>query len=322
MLENTDYTIGVAAGLTTSVLWTGTSLFFTAAGQRIGPTAVNTLRLFLAIIFLTFIHRILSGSWLPTAQAGQILYLAVSGVVGLTLGDQALFTAFVDIGPRRSMLIMSTAPLFAALFGNLFLYEVLPRQSWLGMILTIGGVGWVILERPPLTAGNPQPNWSRGIFLAFVGAACQAGGLLLSKQGIGHGWLPREQHLTAQTATLLRIIFGAVATLPIFGVHWLRQRKRRLAEGIASPYHGSVRSGLLLTCCGAIVGPTLGVWMSLVAGDRVPIGIAQTLCSLPPLFILPLVAWLYKEKIGPRAIIGALLAIGGIYILASASQAH
>ena len=98
---------GHLAGVATALLWTGTSIFFTAAGRRIGPTAVNFSRMLFAIVLLGITHRLLSGGWLPDAVPRQIVFLAVSGLVGLTIGDQALFTAFVDIGPRLAILIMS-----------------------------------------------------------------------------------------------------------------------------------------------------------------------------------------------------------------------
>ena len=45
MLEALTAYIGPAAGVATSVCWTGTSLFFTAAGRRLGPTLVNAFRI-------------------------------------------------------------------------------------------------------------------------------------------------------------------------------------------------------------------------------------------------------------------------------------
>ena len=62
-------------------------------------------------------------------------------------------------------------------------------------------------------------------------------------------------------------------------------------------------------------GPFLGVWMSLVATDNAPVGVAQTLCSLTPLFLVPLAALIYKERISPRAALGAIMAVGGAALL-------
>ena len=306
--------IGHGAGLTTSVLWTVTSLFFTAAARRAGPTVVNTYRIFLAVGLLGVTHKLYAGAWVPDVVTGQVVFLALSGVVGLSIGDQALFHAFLDIGPRMAMLVMTTAPLFAALFGWLALGETLHAYAWGGMLLTIGGVAWVVLERPKVTTGGSVPHRLRGVLLAFVGAGCQAGGLLLSKQGMGHGWLPEDQRLDPQAATLVRMFFAALGMVPIFLYAARRDRKRRLA-GLMPERRGSLRTGLLLASCGAVTGPFLGVWMSLVAGDRTAIGVAQTLCSLPPVLILPFAVWLHKEQIGARSALGAVLAVAGTAML-------
>lgn len=314
MLAASSAHIGLAAGLATSMLWTLTSLFFTAAGKRIGPTAVNAFRICLAIILLATTHRLLSDVWIPQALPRQFLLLALSGVIGLSLGDQALFTAFVDIGPRRSMLIMTTAPLFAALFGWIALGETLHAWAWVGIVLVIGGVGWVISERPRRGLQQPAPHVLRGVILALVAAACQAAGLLFSKQGMGHGWAAESQYIDPQTATLIRVFFAGIGLLPILCLHAYRQRKRALT-GRTVARTGSRRAGYAFAAAGAAVGPFLGVWMSLVASHYAPLGIAQTLCSLPPLFLLPVAALIHKEHITPRAILGALMAVGGIALL-------
>ncbi|UCE62332.1 MAG: DMT family transporter [Phycisphaerales bacterium] len=314
MLTELGPYIGPAAGVATAILWSATSLFFTAAGHRIGPTFVNATRILFATVFHAVTFRLLTGNWMPDMLAGQVLYLAVSGFIGLSLGDQALFTAFVDVGPRLAMLIMATSPLFAAFFGWVVLGETLRGLAWVGVTCVMAGVAWVVLERPKDTLGSHHKHRVRGIVCAAIGAACQAGGLLLSKQGIGHGWLPADQHMSAQAATLVRVAFGGVGMVPILAVYWGRERSRRVA-GLIPDRAGSVRVGVLLTVAGAVVGPYLGVWMSLVASDRAPLGVAQTLCSMVPIFVLPFSVLVFKERVSPRAIIGAFLAVEGSALL-------
>ncbi len=315
MLTGLDPYVGPAAGVLTSVLWSFTALFFTEAGRRIGATVVNAVRIALAIVFLAVTHWLISGHWLPDVNLRQAVFLAGSGLVGLSIGDLALFTAFVRVGPRLSMLVMTTAPIFAALFGWLALGEQPHGLAWVGMMLTIGGVAWVVLERPAKDDRVVRDGYVSGIVLAFIGAACQAGGLLLSKQGIGHGWMPREMHLDPQAATLVRMFFAGVFVLPTI---WWHRRRVRAARCMASPSATdgrTRRAGYAFTLCGAIVGPFLGVWMSLVASDRAPLAIAQTTMSLTPVFILPLVIVTRKEHVSPRAALGALLAVVGVALL-------
>ncbi len=305
---------GEIAGVATSVLWTATSLLFAEAGRRLGPAMLNGLRIFIAILLLGFTHRLLTGQWVPDAHWRQVAFLAASGIVGLSIGDQALFTAFVDIGPRLSMLIMTTSPLMAAMFGWVALGETLHGLAWIGVALTIAGVAWVVVERPARGPTMDHRFFLRGVSLALIGAACQAGGLLLSKQGIGHGWLPEESHIAPQTATFLRMSFAGIGMIPILIVHTLRERQRR-AAGRFPKRIGTPRGGVAFACGGAVVGPFLGVWMSLVASDNTDLGIAQTLCSLTPIFLLPVVYFVHKEHVSPRAITGAVVAVVGSSLL-------
>jgi drug/metabolite transporter (DMT)-like permease len=306
--------LGPVAGVATSALWTLTSLLFTAAARRAGTTAINTFRLTLAVVLLGVTHRFMSGTWIPEMVTGQLLFLALSGIVGLSIGDQALFTSFVYLGPRLAMLVMATSPIFAAFFGWLALGETLHGVAWLGVALTIGGVAWVVLERSEDKVVVHRSQRIQGVFLALIGAACQGGGLLLSKQGMGHGWLPDEQHLNPEAATLVRMFFAGLGMIPIVTVHAVRRRKwRRL--GLPPRARGSIRSGLIFAACGAVFGPYLGVWMSLVAADNAPVGVAQTLCSLTPVFLLPFAVIIYKERISPRAAIGAIVAVAGTTLL-------
>lgn len=315
-MNGIDKYLGELAGLATSVLWTGTSLLFSAAARRIGPVAVNATRLALAVILHYATFRAWSGDAWPDARSMQTVYLAASGLLGLTIGDQALITSFLYIGPRLGVLLMITAPLWAALFGWVALGETLPPAAWFGVLLTIGGVAWVVLERPTGAAVVSREHRLRGFALALLAAACQAAGLMLSKRGMGHGWLPVEQHLPPQSATLIRMFFATLFMIPIIAHRARRGRAARMApESELPPGQPGRGAGVMFACAGAIVGPYLGVWMSLVASDRAPLGVAQTLCSLPPVFILPLAALLYGERITPRAVIGALAAIGGAALL-------
>ena len=309
--------LGPAAGLLTSVFWTFTSIFFTLASRRIGPTVVNAARIALAILLLAIIHRLFisdSATWIPDANAGQILLLALSGFIGLAIGDQALFSAFVDIGPRLSTLLMTTAPLFATLFAWVFLGERMSLVAWIGMTITISGIAWVILERPRRIGHITSRGRRRGVILALVAAACQACGLMLSKAGIGHGWLEESRHLDPQAATLVRMTFAGVAMVPIL-LLWRRRMQRLAVAGLRPTRTGSPRSGVAFMVLGTIFGPVLGVWMSLVAADATAVGIAQTLMSLVPIFVLPYAAFIEREHVSWRAALGALVAVAGVALL-------
>lgn len=315
MPQQWDHIIGPLAGLATSFLWVLTSLFFTAAGRRIGSTWVNATRLALAVVLHATTFWALTGRGWPDAAGSQVLFLALSGVVGLAICDQALFTAFVDIGPRRALLVMTTSPLFALALGVLFLGERLRAPDLIGVALTLGGVAWVTAERSHTSDDDrSHPHERRGLLLALLAAACQAVGFLFSKKGIGVGVLPEAEQLAPQAATYIRMVFGAIGMAPILMAYLARNEAKR--EAARARRTGRRSTGVLLACCGAVVGPYLGVWMSLVAIGRTPsLGVAQTMCSLSPVLILPFVILLHRERVSARAAVGAAIAVAGAALL-------
>lgn len=314
-----EHLIGPLAGVGASVGWLFTSIFFAAAGKRVGATVVNTVRLFVAVAILACMNRLLLGAWVPQAAGVQLAYLALSGLIGLAVGDQFLYIAFVEIGPRLTLLVMTTAPIFAAAFGIAWLDERLGAGEILGVLITLAGVAWVVSERPHTSADDRRhPHHWRGLALAFGASACQAGGALFSKLGMGYGLVPVEEHIPALGATLIRMMFGALFVLPIYFVY-RRRAVRARARGIIARRSGTRAGGFGFIVLGAVCGPFFGVWMSLVAYAHDNLGVAQTMCSLSPVLILPFAHFLYRERIGARAVLGALIAFAGVAVLTFAS---
>jgi drug/metabolite transporter (DMT)-like permease len=69
------------------------------------------------------------------------------------------------------------------------------------------------------------------------------------------------------------------------------------------------------TLAGSFLGPFLGVTLSIVAIQNIAVGIASTLMALPPIFLLPLCALLFKERVGWQAILGTGVAMAGVAVL-------
>lgn len=293
---------GELAALGTAFCWTGSSLAFSAAGQRIGSMALNLIRLVMAFGYLTAFCWIRRGLPLPTdASLDAWMWLSLSGMVGFVIGDLCLFRAFLLVGPRISMLVMSLAPPITALTGWLLLGEVLKPLDWAGMALTLSGVAWVVLERKPSEkegAKGVEAHPVSGLALAFLGAVGQAVGLVLSKLGM--------KEYDPFAATQIRVIAGVLgfATL-FFALRWWG----RVLEGVRH------REGMGLAAIGAFVGPFLGVSLSLIAVQKAQTGVVATIMAMVPVLIIPVMVVVYKEKVTARAVLGALVAVGGVALL-------
>jgi drug/metabolite transporter (DMT)-like permease len=111
----------------------------------------------------------------------------------------------------------------------------------------------------------------------------------------------------ALSGSLIRLIAAATAIWVITFV--TRQARPTVATLRAHP------RALLALSGGAVTGPFLGVWLSLIAVQRAPLGIAATLTSLAPVILLPLGKIFFQERIGVRAVIGTAAAVAGTVVL-------
>src|SRR4030065_1267219 len=115
---------GEFAALAVAIFWTITALAFESASRKVGSLTVNILRLTMAMVFLSIYTWIARGQILPMDATGfNWLWLGLSGIVGLVMGDYFLFRSYSLIGSRFAMLIMTLAPPIAALFGYFILGE-------------------------------------------------------------------------------------------------------------------------------------------------------------------------------------------------------
>jgi drug/metabolite transporter (DMT)-like permease len=298
--------LGETSALLAALSWTANSILFSAAGRRIGAISVNALRIVIAVVLLGTTHIIFFGTILPAANSDQWFWMGVSGIIGLGLGDFALFAAFVVIGPRKSLLLMSLAPVCSALGGYLILGEVLGAWAVLGIAITLVGIIIVIMDKEDQDSATSK-KWSMyGIALGVMGAVGQGIGLVISKYGMINVADNPSVPLHSLSATFIRMFIGAIFVwIVVLAIGKLPELKRSFAD----------RRAVKLTSGGAFVGPFIGVWLSMVAVTYTHVGIAMTLMSLMPIFIIPVVWFLYKEETSCRGIFGALVAVLGVAIL-------
>ena len=297
--------LGETAAVLTSCLWTISSVIFTSAGRKIGALSLNAYRTLVAVGFLVVAHAILFRAILPMASNAQWFWMGASGVIGLGIGDSALFAAYVTIGPRRSLLVFALAPIFASIGAYLMLGEIIPTLAIVGIALTLVGIVIVLLEREQHSGEIrlSKKLESLGVFFALIGAVGQGVGLVLAKKGID---LYPEMSLNPLSATLMRMILGALSLWMVLLV------AGRLPE-LRSALNNS--KGMTQTAAAAFLGPFLGVTLSMVAVTYAEAGIAQTLMSLMPVLIIPVVWVLYKQKTSRRGVLGAVIAVIGVSIL-------
>jgi drug/metabolite transporter (DMT)-like permease len=301
--------MGEFAALGVSLAYAFGSVLFTLSGRNIGTDLVNRTRLLFAVILVLIWHWRWPGFPLQ-ADAGSIFWLAISGFIGFMIGDALLFKGFVILGPRLAMVIFSLNPAMGAILAWLFLGENLGLQEWAGILVTLLGIAIVVAE-PKAKAKNDetgeveqkvisQNEYLIGILFALGGALGQAVGQIFSKFGL-------ETGLEPLSANLIRLAAAMVAI-------WLVAAFQKQIGSSAKTLQANPKVIALLVLA-AIAGPVIGVWLNMEAIDRIPIGIASTLGSLTPIFLIPISYFFFKEKVTPYAIVGTIVAFVGTVIL-------
>ncbi|MCF6278080.1 MAG: DMT family transporter, partial [Anaerolineales bacterium] len=256
-----DAYLGELAALGTSLGFAFGSTLFTISAQRLGSVVVNRIRLLIALLFLGMTHWLLLGTFLPLDAAPEHwIWLSISGVVGLVIGDAFLFQAFVLVGPRISMLMMSLAPILAALQAWVFFGETLSLWQIIGILMTVAGVGWVVMEGGNKNGQNK--DYLRGILFGLGGAIGQASGLILAKNGLLNDFSPIS-------GNVIRML--AAATV-MWGIAILQKQfkptLRTLKENI---------KGVWLAFAASFFGPFIGVSLSLYSIQHTSIVVPSTL---------------------------------------------
>jgi drug/metabolite transporter (DMT)-like permease len=106
-------------------------------------------------------------------------------------------------------------------------------------------------------------------------------------------------------ATFIRVGFAAVLSTIVLGL------SGRLRATARPAFDWSIlRTYLPAVIC----GPWLGIWMSQIAYRDSLLAVANTLTCTSPVFVLPLVRIAFGTPISVRALAGAVISVGGIYL--------
>jgi drug/metabolite transporter (DMT)-like permease len=166
----------------------GASLCFSLASQifrffshHVSPYWMNHCKAWVATLcFGVSVVVFWNSSHWPTSAAW--LALALSGILGLAIGDIFLMRAYRDLGPGRTLFIFGFQPLFIGLMGFLFLGQSLDPKVLIAVLCLCGCVVTLSFE-----AKQKQGHWGWGLLgVAGLAAILDASGLLLTRWAFDH----------------------------------------------------------------------------------------------------------------------------------------
>jgi drug/metabolite transporter (DMT)-like permease len=242
-----------------------------------------------------------TGQW-RSLDGGSIALLALSGLIGIFIGDTALFACMNRLGPRRSGVLFATHALFSTLLAWLFLGETLWGWTLVGGSLLVSGVMVAIVwgRRDSETHAweNTQGSLWKGVLLGLLAAVCHSTATLMIKPLMVAG-------VDAVAASAVRTSASFLAHLALL---WVGAKVARLQ----SPLNPRI---LFNTAASAVLAMALGMTLvsqALKTGQANLVGIFS---SLTPILLLPLLWVVYRRHPAWGAWAGALLAVVGAALI-------
>lgn len=293
---------GELACLASALLWASAVVVFRTAIARHGAGVVNTLKGVLATAALAATVAGL-GSWsdLGTGRPADLMFLALSGLAGITIGDTALFAAVTRIGVHRSMLLQTTAPLFTAAIAA-FLGERLSSQQIIGSLVVLVGVAAVVRpqgQAPPVRASMAAVGL--GLFLGTISALGQGSGVVLAKEGLAR--------IPVLHATLVRL---AAASAGLLLVTAARGNLPELARALGR------RATVARVVPATFVGTYVAMFLLMLGVRLAPASVAAVLLATTPVFTLVLESWVEKRTPTLSEVLGTTLTVAGVALLTTA----
>ncbi|MGD9676581.1 MAG: DMT family transporter, partial [Candidatus Bipolaricaulia bacterium] len=272
---------GALAALGTAALWAGSYTAFTLAVRRIGADSLNRLRLLVALALLVLAHLAVEGTPIPLhAGSGRWLWLSLSGVIGFALADALLFRALLHLGAHRTSLVAALIPVVSTFLAWAAFGEKLAWHQALASLGVVGGILLVLARRRPREDRARKGRLTLGVLFALGAVLAQASRYLLSVLGMRGGFPPLSTNVIQILAATCAAWIGAA-------------RRHGWAETLAAL---GDRRAAAATAAGAVLGPTLGVTLSLIALGRTSVGVASTLMAVTPVFLLPVTWIVFGER--------------------------
>jgi drug/metabolite transporter (DMT)-like permease len=307
----------VLAALAATLLFSFSTICGHRSARMIGGTEANFWRLCIAVVLLgiySFTFGIgLGGPSFP--------WFLVSGIIGIGIGDVALFQALPRLGPRLCSLLTNCLNPFAG---------ILIEWLWLGTTLSplqYGCIAVIIIGVMLALSPKDHPRLNRqsltaGICFSVIAALGTALGAVISRKAYA---IANElgPEIDGANAAFQRIFGGMF----VAGISVLVVKARHLKNpGIMSldsaipvtrAKWAAVWHWVLLN---SLAGQVFGISFMQQALEHTPTGIVLAIISLSPIGVIPLAMIFENERPTARSLAGAVLGVSGVIALTLAKH--
>ena len=283
--------IGIIAALGSAASWAFATVVFDRLGKLI-PAAGMTFFKGLFSLVLMLILIICTGGF-DSLSLHDFLFLALSGIIGISIGDTLFFRSLQDLGAKVQVLYFMLGQIVTMLLSFLLLGEVLSIEGYIGATILLCGIIIVTIGKQ-----EDHPNKVRGILGGFASILCFSISSIMVKVSIADVGVP--------TATFWRMFFSTVSIM------FIGFTSKRFVTWY-TPFK-QVKT-LLLFLMNVLVITYGGFLLSMLAIKHITVSLASVLSTTEPVFVLILAFLINKERVTKREIAGAVITISGLLII-------
>lgn len=280
--------------------WAVGSVMSVMPSRHLGAFAFTRWRMAMVALMLWAVVAV-QGNW-HSFDGHAWGIMAVSGLIGIFIGDTALFSAINRLGPRRAGVLFATHAAFSAVLGFALLNERMGLQAMVGGLLTLAGVMLAILlgrHKDETHAWEAdQGHVGLGVALALLAALCQAVGSLIAKPV-----MVQQVDPIMASAVRVTVATAAHAVLLLTGFQAARASQAPTLRVLA-------QTGL-----NGFIAMGIGMTLVLLALEKGDVGMVAILSSVSPILVLPLLWLQLKRAPAPGAWLGAVLTVVGTALI-------
>lgn len=281
---------GEAFAIASAFSWALAVVLFKKCGESIAPLPLNLFKNTLALLF--FVPALfLIGDGIPTPEA-SFIWVALSGIVGITLADTLFLSALNRLGAGLSAVVDCLYFPFMTISAIFIVKEEPGIELAIGGALVLGAILLGSRTRP--IAGRTRRDLVIGIVLGSLGMAAMAVAIVSIKPFMVEGRI-----LWIATA---RLLCGTIALVPI--LTWRREWGKAAKIFKPSPLWRLAVPASFIGTVLAMGSWIAGLTLSLVSH-------AAILNQLSTIFIFLLAAVILGEKITKRRAGAVALAFAG-----------
>lgn len=283
--------LGIITAILSAASWAFATLIFDRLGKYVPPAGITFIKGSFSIVFMAILTLCYNG--FASIGTVECLYLAISGIIGIAIGDTLFFKSLNDLGPKVQVLYFMLGQVMTMILSFVFLGEILSVGEYVGALVLLMGIMIVIWNKQ-----EDRPNKVRGIMYGFLSILCFSVSSIIVKYSIAD--------IDVVSATFYRMFFGTIGVLFV-GVSSKKIQKWMI------PLKDVRILGLFLL--NVIVITFGGFLLSMVAIKNISVSLASVLSTTEPVFVLLFAYLLNHDKVTKRELIGATVAIVGLLIV-------